>query len=309
LRWTGRFRQDRTSDPQCGAPGCPPPPPPLQTEGTLALVTDPPEFQNCEQFSLHTYSQPLETLTLGCTTLYTQVTPTTMDLLEELMLQLPEEMGLMSVAARQTQGRGFGGKAGLSPLGCAMFSVQVSVSSRLGQRIPFLQHLAALAAVEVVRTLPGYQEIDRRVKWPNDIYYSNLMKLGRVLVTSTVMGPTFHLLVGCGFNRSNSNPTICINNLVMQHNRECGTSMELLSSAQLIGRTLTSLKQLISAFQERGQRPSCPSTTRDGGTQVCLWSENGPQADVLSEEQGLVSLQSNGNSFDMLRNLVVIKQR
>ncbi|XP_036845858.1 biotin--protein ligase-like [Oncorhynchus mykiss] len=182
------------------------------------------------------------------------------------MLQLPEEMGLMSVAARQTQGRGFGGKAGLSPLGCAMFSVQVSVSSRLGQRIPFLQHLAALAAVEVVRTLPGYQEIDRRVKWPNDIYYSNLMKLGRVLVTSTVMGPTFHLLVGCGFNRSNSNPTICINNLVMQHNRECGTSMELLSSAQLIGRTLTSLKQLISAFQERGQRPSCPSTTRDGCT-------------------------------------------
>uniref|UniRef100_A0A8C8HPA4 BPL/LPL catalytic domain-containing protein n=1 Tax=Oncorhynchus tshawytscha TaxID=74940 RepID=A0A8C8HPA4_ONCTS len=254
---------------------------PLQPEGTLAL-----------QFSLHTYSQPLETLTLGCTTLYTQATPTTMDLLEELMLQLPEEMGLMSVAARQSQGRGFGGKAGLSPLGCAMFSVQVSVSSRLGQRIPFLQHLAALAAVEV--------DINRRLKWPNDIYYSNLMKLGRVLVTSTVMGPTFHLLVGCGFNGSNSNPTICINNLVMQHNRECGTSMEALSSAQLIGRTLTSLKQLISAFQERGQRPSCPSTTRDGCT--------GKQA-VHSEEQGLVSLQANGNSFDMLRNLVVIKQR
>lgn len=37
-----------------------------------------------------------------------------------------------------------------------MFSVQVAVSSRLGQRIPFLQHLAVLA-VEVVRTLPGYQ--------------------------------------------------------------------------------------------------------------------------------------------------------
>ena len=54
---------------------------------------------------------------------------------------------------------GRGGNAWLSPLGCAMFSVhvQVAVSSRLGQRIPFLQHLAALAAVEVVRTLPGYQ--------------------------------------------------------------------------------------------------------------------------------------------------------
>ena len=40
------------------------------------------------------------------------------------------------------------------------------------------------------------QEIDLRVKWPNDIYYSNLMKLGGVLVTSTVIGSTFHLLIG-----------------------------------------------------------------------------------------------------------------
>lgn len=116
-------------------------------------------------------------------------------------------------------------------------TVQVELSSRLGQRIPFLQHLAALAVVEAVRTLPGYQvpactpgcaccycttewlhvtgqcirdemklndwayfnlhqDIDLRVKWPNDIYYSNLMKLGGVLVTSTVMGSTFHLLIG-----------------------------------------------------------------------------------------------------------------
>ncbi len=54
---------------------------------------------------------------------------------------------------------GRGGNAWLSPLGCAMFTVrvQVELSSRLGQRIPFLQHLAALAVVEAVRTLPGYQ--------------------------------------------------------------------------------------------------------------------------------------------------------
>lgn len=54
---------------------------------------------------------------------------------------------------------GRGRNAWLSPLGCAMFTlnVQVELSSRLGQRIPFLQHLAALAAVEAVRTLPGYQ--------------------------------------------------------------------------------------------------------------------------------------------------------
>ncbi|XP_041720594.1 biotin--protein ligase isoform X2 [Coregonus clupeaformis] len=299
--------------------------PPLLPKGTLALVTDPPEAQSWEQFSLQTYSQHLETRTLGRTLLYAQVTPTTMDLLEGLMLQLPEEMGLMAVAARQTQGRGRGGNAWLSPLGCAMFSVhvQVAVRSRLGQRIPFLQHLAALAVVEAVRTLPGYQDIDLRVKWPNDIYYGNLMKLGGVLVTSTVMGPTFHLLIGCGFNVSNSNPTIAINDLVMQHNRERGTSLEALSSAQLIGRTLTSLEQLISDFQERGSEAVLPLYYKrwvHSGTQVRLWSEDGPQAVVVglddngflqvrSEEQGVVSVQPDGNSFDMLRNLVVTKQR
>ncbi|KAM9539220.1 biotin--protein ligase isoform 1-T1 [Salvelinus alpinus] len=299
--------------------------PPLLPKGTLALVTDAPEAQSWEQFSLQTYSQHLETRALGRTLLYTQVTPTTMDLLEGLMLQLPEEMGLTAVAARQTQGRGRGGNAWLSPLGCAMFSVhvQVAVSSRLGQRIPFLQHLAALAVVEAVRTLPGYQDIDLRVKWPNDIYYGNLMKLGGVLVTSTVMGPTFHLLIGCGFNVSNSNPTIAINDLVMQHNREHGTSLEPLSSAQLIGRTLTCLEQLISDFQERGSEAVLPLYYKrwmHNGTQVRLWSEDGPQAVVVglddngflqvrSEEQGVVSVQPDGNSFDMLRNLVVTKQR
>ncbi|XP_010891889.2 biotin--protein ligase isoform X1 [Esox lucius] len=299
--------------------------PPLLPEGTLALVTDPPVAQSCEYFSLHTYNQHLQTRRLGHTVLYAHVIPTTMDLLERLMLQLPEEIGLVAVAAQQTQGKGRGENAWLSPLGCAMFSVhvQVAVSSRLGQRISFLQHLAALAVVEAVRTLPGYQDIDLRVKWPNDIYYSNLMKLGGVLVKSTVMGPTFYLLIGCGFNVSNSNPTICINDLVMQHNREHGTSLEALSSAQLIGRTLTFLEELICAFQEQGSEAVLPLYYKrwvHSGTQVRLWSEDGPHADVVgvddngflqvrSEEQGVVSVQPDGNSFDMLRNLVVVKQR
>lgn len=54
---------------------------------------------------------------------------------------------------------GRGRNAWLSPAGSAAFTLglQVELSSRLGQRIPFLQHLAALAVVEAVRTLPGYE--------------------------------------------------------------------------------------------------------------------------------------------------------
>lgn len=56
------------------------------------------------------------------------------------------------------------------------------------------------------------------------------------------------------------------------------------------------------------------------GSQVRLGSEDGSQVDVVgldhngflqvySEEQGLVSLEPDGNSFDMLRNLIVIKHQ
>lgn len=53
------------------------------------------------------------------------------------------------------------------------------------------------------------------------------------------------------------------------------------------------------------------------GTRVRLWSEDGPEAEVLGlddhgflqvkADKEVVSVQPDGNSFDMLRNLVVTK--
>lgn len=65
-------------------------------------------------------------------------------------------------------------------------------------------------------------------------------------------------LLGCGFNVSNSNPTICINDLVVQHNRERGSKLSPLSPAQLIGRSVTLLEQLISDFQLYGPEAVLP---------------------------------------------------
>ncbi|XP_026076364.1 biotin--protein ligase [Carassius auratus] len=238
------------------------------------------------------------------------------------MLQSPQEVGLIAIAARQTQGKGRGGNAWLSPPGCAMFTLhlQLPVNSRLGQRIPFLQHLAALAVVQSVRTLPGYEDVDLRLKWPNDIYYSNLMKLGGVLVSSSVTGQTFSLLIGCGFNVSNSNPTVCINDLVLQLNREHGHSLDTLTPDQLIARSVTLLERYVSDFQLRGPQALMQLYCRrwvHSGTRVRLWSEDGPEAEVVGlDENGflqvrtgdqVVSVQPDGNSFDMLRNLVVTK--
>ncbi|XP_074528972.1 biotin--protein ligase isoform X1 [Halichoeres trimaculatus] len=296
-----------------------------QPQDSLVLVTDSPQTQSWTHFSMETYKQNLKSSLLGHTVLYAEVVTSTMDLLEGLNLHSPKDAGLIAVAARQSKGRGRGGNAWLSPLGCAMFtlSVQVELGSKLGQRIPFLQHLASLAVVEAVRTLPGYQDIDLRVKWPNDIYYSNLMKLGGVLVTSTVMGSTFHLLIGCGFNVSNSNPTVCINDLIQRHNTEHGSSLQPLSCPQLIARSVSCLESLISSFQKGGPDAVLPtyySRWIHSGTRVRLWSEDGLEVDVVgldhngflqvhSKEQGLVSVEPDGNSFDMLKNLVVMKQR
>ncbi|XP_057176729.1 biotin--protein ligase isoform X3 [Triplophysa rosa] len=286
--------------------------------GERELHTDPPhDFSKL--FSLQTYQHNLQTRRLGQTVLYADVTSSTMDLLESLILKLPEEMGLIAIAARQTQGKGRGGNVWLSPMGCAMFTLhlQIPLKSQLGQRVSFLQHLVALAVVESVRTLPGYEDIDLRLKWPNDIYYSNLMKLGGVLVNSSITGQTFNLLIGCGFNVSNSNPTVCINDLVLQH----GCSLDALAPAQLIARTLTLLERFIADFQLHGPHALLPLYYKrwvHSGTRVRLWSEDGPEADVvgldengflqvLSGDQRLVSVQPDGNSFDMLRNLVVTK--
>ncbi|XP_034539269.1 biotin--protein ligase isoform X2 [Notolabrus celidotus] len=294
-------------------------------QDSLVLVTDSPQTQSWTHFNMEIYKENLKTSLLGHTLLYAEVVTSTMDLLDGLSLHSPKDVGLIAVTARQTKGRGRGRNAWLSPLGCAMFtlSIQVDLNSKLGQRIPFLQHLVALAVVEAVRTLPGYQDIDLRVKWPNDIYYSNLIKLGGVLVTSTMMGSTFHLLVGCGFNVTNSNPTVCINDLIQRYNKEHSCSLQPLSCPQLIARSVTCLENLISSFQKGGPDAVLPtyySRWIHSATKVRLWSEEGLEVDVVgldhngflqvhSREQGLVSVEPDGNSFDMLKNLVVMKQR
>ncbi|XP_034033381.1 biotin--protein ligase [Thalassophryne amazonica] len=297
---------------------------PLLPDGELTLVTDSEEPPHWDHFSMETYSKNLKTSLLGHIVLYAEIITSTMDLLEGLTLHLPKDMSLIAIATQQSQGRGRGRNAWLSPPGCAMFtlSVRVELSSQLGQRIPFLQHLAALAVVEAVCSLPGYQDIDLRLKWPNDIYYGNLMKLGGVLLTSTLTGSTLHVLIGCGVNVSNSNPTVCINDLIQQYNIQHGCSLQPLSSALLIARAVSTLDSLIATFQQCGANAILPKYYKrwlHSGTKVHLWSEDGPEAEVVgldcngflkvrSKEHGVVSVEPDGNSFDMLKNLVVTKQ-
>ncbi|NXE22402.1 BPL1 ligase, partial [Ardeotis kori] len=292
------------------------------TQSLMPVITEMGSFSS-EHFSLKTYQQNLQTKKLGKILLFTEVTTTTMNLLDGLMFELPEEMGLIAIAVRQTQGQGRGGNVWLSPVGCALSTLHITIPlhSNLGQRIPFIQHLVSLAVVESVRSIPGYEDIDLRVKWPNDIYYSDLMKLGGVLVTSTIIETTFHILIGFGFNVNNSNPTICINDLITTFNKEEGTKLKPLTTDCLIARTVTVLERLIDIFQEKGPNGVLPLYYKywvHSGKQVRLHNEEGPLAwivgiddygflQVHEEGKGVESVHPDGNSFDMLRNLIVPK--
>lgn len=59
---------------------------------------------------------------------------------------------------------GRGGNKWLSPIGCAMFSVQLHIpfDSQLGQRLALLQHVVALSVVSAICSLPGGYDV--RVK-------------------------------------------------------------------------------------------------------------------------------------------------
>lgn len=57
---------------------------------------------------------------------------------------------------------------------------------------------------------------------------------------------------GWGFNVNNSNPTICINDLIMEYNKKNMTKLKSLTADYLIARSVTVLERLIETFQEKG---------------------------------------------------------
>ncbi|GFS17509.1 biotin-protein ligase [Elysia marginata] len=284
-----------------------------------------------EGFAEQDYWRNLDTTKLGQVVLYTDVITSTMHVFDGMLFSLPHGIYPVAIAGRQTSGRGRGGNMWLSPRGCAMFTFPLSfeLDSEMGQRISFLQHLVSTAVVHGIRTLPGYQDLNLRLKWPNDIYYGKDMKLGGVIVTSTVMGSTIYSTIGCGVNVSNSDPTICINDIIELSNRSSGMTsglIPLLSPAGVIARTLSTLEALLAQFEEHGHTKFCETYYKywlHGGIKVSLNLEtedgHGEGEVVGLDEYGFlsvckpsgetISVQPDGNSFDMMQNLVYCKRR
>jgi len=218
-----------------------------------------------------------------------------------------------------------------------MFSTVIRHEAQLQRKAPvvFVQYLAAMAVVQAVRTYDGgYDDIEIRLKWPNDIYAidpkasksatgpNRYTKIGGILVNSHYSSTTYHAVLGLGLNLSNSLPTTSLNNL-LAHNYP---HLQPFVTERLLARIISCFSEIYTRFRrtgfdeyledkyyaawlhtgqivnlemEAGKRVRIVGITPDWGLLV------GEEVD--DEGRGLgrkVELQSDSNSFDFFKGLI-----
>lgn len=72
-----------------------------------------------------------------------------------------------------------------------------------------------------------------RVKWPNDIYARGL-KVGGILINTTISQGCFNIVCGVGLNLDNRQPTTCINQLLADARASPASQTEQ-AAAQAVG--------------------------------------------------------------------------
>ncbi|KDN37679.1 class II aaRS and biotin synthetase [Tilletiaria anomala UBC 951] len=310
-------------------------------------------------------------VTIASAFVYAQVVTSTQTMLDKnykVLSRLPT--GFTAIATHQVSGRGRGGNAWISPLGCLQFSSVLHLPSSLASGVVFVQYIAGLAIVLAVRHALGraYVEVGQkiRIKWPNDVYAEvgedapgqeqrkgtftvdgkRYAKLAGVLVNSQFAGKDFALVVGCGINCLNSRPTTSLSDLISIHNATLPTdrsALPLVSQEALLGAILATFEQLWNIFIKTGTFEPFKELYRD------IWLHSDQEATLMdtdpptharivgiSSDFGMlravpvehqitsadydawsksatttspfIDLQPDGNSFDMLQNLIRRKE-
>lgn len=154
-----------------------------------------------------------------------------------------------------------------------------------------------------------------KIKWPNDIYWSNQHKLVGILTTSKIEGNRVQFHIGCGVNLSNQFPSRSLNSLIQQHSTKPNSSIQL-TREQIVASSLSQMEALldwfehvdIEAVKKLYYQHWCLSgraiRLKDGTQAEILGVDDQGYLKVRMESTGQVqSLQPDGNRFDMIRNL------
>ncbi|XP_034662884.1 biotin--protein ligase isoform X4 [Drosophila subobscura] len=293
--------------------------PPTANNNVLPIL-----IHSCpDDFSTVDYFDHLQTEDIGRLVIYAPVVSSSMHVINNLELI----NGLAVLPLEQTAGVGRSNNQWLSPLGCAMFSLQlhIAMDSPLGSRLPLIQHLIGAAIVNTLRSHPIYGVLDISLKWPNDIYAHGSNKIGGLVVNTTLLGSQAIVNIGSGINLNNSKPTLCINDMIREHNNTEASlnKLPLLKYEQFIAMIFNEIERLLAEIQN-GDFESFYALyysiwLHSGQTvKICVQNEQEKDAEIIGiDDFGFLkvklptgtieTVQPDGNSFDMLKGLIVPK--
>ncbi|CAH2017001.1 unnamed protein product [Acanthoscelides obtectus] len=173
-------------------------------------------------FSTVSYFEALETQHIGRLVIYSDVIASSQAIIGKMLAH-----GLVVIPRKQVNGVGRANNTWISPEGSASFSLQlhVELDSPLGKALSLMQHLVMVAIVSAVKSVRGCEDLNIGIKWPNDLYVNGHIKIGGLMVQTSVMGTQAIVNIGSGVNLNNQNPTMCINELISATNETKGSNM------------------------------------------------------------------------------------
>lgn len=179
------------------------------------------------------------------------------------------------------------------------------------------------------RIFTKFQDLDIRIKWPNDVYANGTIKIGGLIVATTIEGANAVCNVGVGLNLDNGSPTICINDLIRDLNSSSSSSsvvdkdLPTIEPEILLARIFNELERLLKDIERRGSLVAFQELYYQ------LWLHQDQEVQVQDhtgviktgtvsgiDEFGYLKVEDNGqamsvhpdgNSFDMLRGLIFPK--
>ena len=195
------------------------------------------------------------------------------------------------------------------------FQIKTNLNSRQGQKASLLQHLTSLAVVHSMKEhFSGLT-----LKWPNDIYFGAKVKMGGVVVLSSVFKNEMVFNIGLGFNLDNKKPTLCLNDLLQEKQIDRMSREDFLSrvfncleSFMDMLENEDGLNYLLDLYHEYWLHQDQPIQVLDhhGKTiqGVVKFIDNDGYLKVELEDGSLESIQPGSNSFDMMQGLIMPKK-
>ena len=245
---------------------------------------------------------------------HSKAVTSTQDLLWDNSVLRQGVSSMAILADIQITGKGRGKNQWISPNGsmCLSFYFTLQQNTLLTKKLPFVQYISALATIKAINN--AYVAIPAlKIKWPNDIYTINGEKIGGVLVNCSTNGTLTQLCVGIGLNVNNDEPTISLAKL----------SGETISVPKLASKVCHAFIEEVDLFNELGYEQFVESFCQnwlhqDKKVKISLGNVNcdaiiksidsdGYLSVMNLTTQKSVSVQPDGNSFDMMENLIAVK--